>query len=92
MHMKNFAILYSGEEIVLSPAYDLINSALVFPKDKEDTAMLLSGKKKNLKLKEFENLAGALGLGTKVFTRIITKFTGNREKVFELIDRSFLSE
>lgn len=92
MHMKNFAILYSGEEIILSPAYDLINSALVFPKDKDDTAMLLSGKKKNLKLKDFENLAGALGLGMKVFTRIIKKFSSNRENVFDLIDRSFLSE
>jgi len=92
MHMKNFAILYSGDEIILSPAYDLINSALVFPKDKDDTAMLLSGKKKNIKLKDFENLASALGLATKVFTRILTKFTGNHDKVFDLIDRSFLTD
>lgn len=92
MHMKNFAVLYLGEEIVLSPAYDLINSALVFPKDKDDTAMLLGGRKKNIKLKDFENLAGSLGLGEKVFMRVLTKFTGNRDKVFDLIDRSFLSD
>lgn len=92
MHMKNFAILYIEEEVIFSPAYDLINSALVFPKDKDDMAMLLSGRKKNIKLKDFENLALSLGLSSKVFTRVMTKFTSNQDKVFDLIDRSFISE
>lgn len=92
MHMKNFAILYSGDEIILSPAYDLINSNLVFPADKDDVAMLLSGRKRNIRLKDFQNLADSLGLGIKVFTRVIDRFTSNQDKVFDLIDRSFLSE
>lgn len=92
MHMKNFSILYQGEEIVLSPAYDLINSALVFPNDKDDMAMMLSGRKSKIKLKDFENLAKSLGIPPKVFERVMTKFTGNPVKVFELIDRSFLSD
>lgn len=92
MHLKNFSILYQGEEIVLSPAYDLINSALVYPKDKDDMALMLSGRKINIKRKDFENLAKSLGIPSKVFERVMTKFTGNPVKVFELIDRSFLSE
>jgi serine/threonine-protein kinase HipA len=92
MHMKNFAILYPGNEIVLSPAYDLVNSALVFPKDKDDMAILLSGKKRNIRLKDFQNLASSLGLSMKVFTRIIHKFTGKQVEVFDLIERSFLSK
>lgn len=91
MHMKNFSILYQGDEIVLSPAYDLINSALVYPKDKDDVAMLLSGRKSKIKLMDFENLAKSLGLSEKVFQRVIGKFTSAQDKVFELIDRSFLS-
>lgn len=91
MHMKNFSILYQGDEIVLSPAYDLINSALVYPKDKDDVAMLLSGRKSKIKLIDFENLAKSLGLSEKVFQRVIGKFTSAQDKVFELIDRSFLS-
>lgn len=92
MHLKNFSILYQGDDIVLSPAYDLINSSLVFPKDKDDMALLLSGRKSQIKLKDFENLAGSLRLSSKVFERVIGKFKGNQEKVFDLIDRSFLSD
>ncbi|MEE1885077.1 HipA domain-containing protein [Pedobacter flavus] len=92
MHMKNFSILYKGDEILLSPAYDLINSALVFPQDKDDMAMFLSGRKRKIQLKDFENLAKSLGLSEKVFKRVIAKYTGTQDKVFALIDQSFLSE
>jgi serine/threonine-protein kinase HipA len=92
MHMKNFSILYQGTEIVLSPAYDLINSALVFPKDKDDMALMLSGRKSKIKLKDFENLAKSLGLSEKVFQRVIAKYTGSQDKIFALIESSFLSK
>lgn len=92
MHMKNFSILYQGEEIVLSPAYDLINSALVYPNDKDDMALLLSGRKSKIKLKDFENLAETLGLSEKVFKRVISKYTEAQSEVYALIDQSFLSE
>jgi serine/threonine-protein kinase HipA len=91
MHMKNFSILYSGDQINLSPAYDLINSALVFPADKDDMALLLSGRRVNIKLKDFENLARALGLSDKVFKRVIDKFAIHSDQVFDMIDSSFLS-
>ena len=92
MHMKNFSILYQEDEIVLSPAYDLINSTLVFPKDKDDVAMMLSGRKSNVKLKDFKNLAKSLGLSDKVSQRVIAKYTGAQDKVFDVIDKSFLSK
>lgn len=91
MHMKNFSILYQDDNIMLSPAYDLINSTLVFPKDQDDTALLLSGKKRNIKRKDFENLSGSLGLSPKVFTRVIDKFLSNNDMVFNFIDKSFLT-
>jgi serine/threonine-protein kinase HipA len=92
MHMKNFSILYAGEEVVLSPGYDLINSALVYPNDKDDIALLLSGRKSKIKRKDFENLAKTLGLSDKVFQRVISKYIGAPNKVYALIEQSFLSE
>jgi serine/threonine-protein kinase HipA len=92
MHMKNFSILYAGEEVVLSPGYDLINSALVYPNDKDDMALLLSGRKSKIKRKDFENLAKTLGLSDKVFQRVISKYIGAPNKVYALIEQSFLSE
>lgn len=92
MHMKNFSILYSGKEILLSPAYDLINSNLVFPQDKDDTALLLDGRKSNINRKHFKNLAQALNISETVFERVIKVFTGKDQQVFELIEASFLTE
>ncbi|NQU53198.1 MAG: hypothetical protein HQ522_11745 [Bacteroidetes bacterium] len=41
---------------VLSPAYDLLNVAIVIPGDKEELALTLAGKKKKLKREHFEQL------------------------------------
>ncbi|AOM76886.1 toxin HipA [Pedobacter steynii] len=92
MHMKNFSIMHLDQGIVLSPAYDLINSHLIYPKDKEDMALLLNGRKSKIKLKDFQMLSGVLGIREKVFDRILKKFNSATDKVFHLIDHSFLSE
>lgn len=92
MHMKNFSVLHKDGQITLSPAYDLINSNLVNPADKEDTALLLNGRKKNIKRDDFQKLSEVLGIRKIVFDRVIQKYTGNTEKVRDLIDRSFLSD
>ena len=47
MHLKNFSMWLSDIGWVLSPAYDLINAKIILPKDKDDTALLFGGKKKN---------------------------------------------
>ncbi|TDQ07489.1 HipA domain-containing protein [Pedobacter metabolipauper] len=92
MHMKNFSILYSGDQIILSPAYDLINSSLIFPDDKDDVALFLSGRKRNIKRKDFENLAVSIGLSDKVCQRVISKFVNTPHSFFDTIHRSFLHE
>jgi serine/threonine-protein kinase HipA len=91
MHMKNFSVLYFEDQVALSPAYDLINSALVFSEDKDEMALLLSGRKASIKRKDFENLAVSLGLSAKVFQRVMDKFTNGEDKVFDMIDKSFLA-
>jgi serine/threonine-protein kinase HipA len=45
MHLKNFSMWLNKFGWTLSPAYDLLNVKMILPKDKEDSALLLGGKK-----------------------------------------------
>lgn len=92
MHLKNFSLLYPGNNIELSPAYDLLNVNLVFPGDKEETALLLCGKKKNIKLKDFGILATSLDIPEKAKANTYKKFSSRNEAVHTLIQASFLNQ
>lgn len=92
MHLKNFSVLHLNDEIILSPAYDLINATLINPLDKQDTALLLNGKDKHLTRRDFQMLGANLGIATNVIERTIKKFTNRSESVFELIESSFLPQ
>lgn len=92
MHLKNFSLLYLEDSIVLSPAYDLLNVNLVFPKDTEETALLLGGKKKNIKLKDFDALGELLQIPAKVRANSYDKFRALDEAVQHLINVSFLND
>ncbi|MBW8686077.1 HipA domain-containing protein [Chitinophaga rhizophila] len=91
MHLKNFSLLHLDNDIVLSPAYDLLNVNLVHPKDKEETALLLCGKKKNIKKADFEALGTLLRIPEKVRDNIYKKFTTNNTAVQQMINASFLN-
>jgi len=91
MHLKNFSLLHLENGIALSPAYDLLNVNLVFPKDQEETALLLNGKKKNIKLKDFEALGTILNIPEKVRSNVYKKFQSRQTTVHDLINASFLN-
>lgn len=92
MHLKNFSLIHLEESIVLSPAYDLLNVNLVFPKDKEEMALLLNGRKKNIHLRDFEALGIVLGIPEKVRVNSYRKFQQHNSAVQELINASFLEQ
>lgn len=92
MHLKNFSLLYLENSIELSPAYDLLNVNLVFPKDKEETALLLGGKKSNIKLRDFDALGQLLSIPDKAVTNSYNKFRSGQESVQQLINASFLDD
>ncbi|MDZ4149351.1 MAG: HipA domain-containing protein [Flavobacteriaceae bacterium] len=91
MHLKNFSMIESPSGWVLSPAYDLLNVAIVFPEDTEELALTLVGKKKNLKREHFEQLAEGLRLTPKQIKGAFNRMMKNKSKAFNWIDRSFLS-
>jgi serine/threonine-protein kinase HipA len=90
MHLKNFSLIHRENSIDLSPAYDLVNVNLVFPKDQEEMALLLNGRKKNIHLRDFEALGTVLNIPEKVRTNTYKKFSSQNEAVTQLIQASFL--
>lgn len=92
MHLKNFALLEQpGLGMALSPAYDLVNTALVNPADDEEMALTLNGRKKKLKKQDFVAAMNALNVEGKQQENIFKKMAKAWPKWQSLIDRSFLS-
>lgn len=93
MHLKNFS-LYEPEDglIRLAPAYDLINAAILNPKDDEELALTLNGKKKKLKRSDFIASGQMMGVEQKTVERLIQKYERLLPKMCELINGSFISE
>ena len=95
MHLKNFSLreMTPGKrDFVLSDAYDLLPVNIVLPADKDQTALTLNGKKRNLRKKDFIALAKRCDLTEKTALRMIAGLIGKREKLAQQIDTSFLPE
>lgn len=50
MHLKNYSLILTEMGWVLSPFYGLLNVKLILPKDKDDSALMLGGKKSNFNI------------------------------------------
>lgn len=93
MHLKNFSLIrQQGLGPILSPAYDLVATALVNPADEEDLALTLNGKKKKIRRNDFLEAFNTLKLEPKQQENIIQKMVKAKGKWMEFIDISFLSE
>ncbi|MEZ4938881.1 MAG: HipA domain-containing protein [Crocinitomicaceae bacterium] len=92
MHLKNFSMFLSEMGWVLAPFYDLLNVKLVLPKDKDDSALLLGGKKQNFKKGYFDRLGRSLELNDKQINSVYKRLKKWLPDALEMIDHSFLSE
>lgn len=93
MHLKNFSLLRDkDDEIIMSPAYDLISTKLLIPEDTEDLALTLNGKKSNFNKKDFDYFAEKLEIETAVLNNIYEKFRSSFNAMFDIIDKSFVSD
>lgn len=93
MHLKNFS-LYSRQKGIytLTPAYDLLSTALVMPEDTEELALTLNGKKRKIRTTDFIEVMRTSGLEEKVITNLFNKFLKVQDKWMEFIDISFLPD
>jgi toxin-antitoxin system, toxin component, hipA family len=92
MHLKNFSLYRPEKDYLLAPAYDLLNTTIVNPKDKEELALPLSGRKTKLHVADFLNTARTIGLEESVVLRLIKGLQKALPKWQVLIQSSFLDE
>lgn len=91
MHLKNFSLYEAADQIRLAPAYDLLNAAIINPKDTEELALTLNGKKKKLQKDDFFTSAAGLGIENVVVERLINKYVKLLPKFEVVVRNSFLN-
>ena len=93
MHLKNFSLLSRDDKnFALSPAYDLLNVAIVNPADTEELALTLNGKKSRITRKDFVEAANRSGVSEKVIDGLVAHFKQCIPLWEKKIDESFLSD
>jgi serine/threonine-protein kinase HipA len=92
MHLKNFSMWLSDQLWTLSPAYDLLNVKIILPKDKEDMALMLGGKKMNFSKDYFDRFAHVLKLNEIQINAVYKRLVKWLPEATQLIDMSFLTE
>ena len=92
MHLKNFSLYEpQADDIRLTPAYDLLNAAIINPKDDEELALTLNGRKKHINRDDFFKAAQTLDIDSAIVERLFAKYQRLRLKFENLINASFLS-
>ena len=92
MHLKNFSLYAPKSNYMLTPAYDLLNVAIVNPKNKEELALTLNGKKSRLQKRDFVVAAQKMGIDEKAIDKMIISFNRIMPKWNSWINSSFLSD
>jgi serine/threonine-protein kinase HipA len=93
MHLKNFSLLEQpGLGMILSPAYDLVNTVLVNPADSEELALTLNGKKRKIRKQDFVAAMDTLGIDRKQQENIFQKMKRATPDWIKWIDVSFLND
>lgn len=93
MHLKNFSLYESVDGVVrLTPAYDLLNATVVNPKDDEELALTLNGRKKNLKIDDFVSAAKTMEIEAVTVTKLIRKYEKLLPSMIQCVQNSFLND
>lgn len=90
MHLKNFSLFRPSDDYMLTPAYDLLSTALAMPEDEEELALTLNGKKKRIKRDDFEKAMRDSGMDEKAIINLFNRFLKAVPKWHGLIEDSFL--
>lgn len=93
MHLKNYSLIENSfGEYEFSPTYDLLNTSIVMPDDKEESALTINGKKSRLNRNDFKVLASSLKISDKSLDSIYQRFEAILPSWISLIKQSFLSK
>lgn len=95
MHLKNFSLIEDrpGSRIFhLSPAYDMLPVNVILPEDKDQMALTLNGKKRNLRKNDFLKFAEGCGLTKKTAQNLISGITDKKKNLLAICESAFLSD
>lgn len=94
MHLKNFSLITRQQQVELSPAYDLLNTTILLRNPKEETALPIRGKKRNLTRNDFISYFAVerLTLPQKIIADTLDLFRDALPMMRDMIQRSYLSE
>ncbi len=91
MHLKNFSLLRTMQnDIILSPAYDLVCTKIAMPEDKDEMALTINARKRKLERSDFDSLAKNMKIPEKVIEHSYRKFADKINDAIGWIDVSFL--
>lgn len=94
MHLKNFSLITQKGKTTLTPIYDFLNSTIAIKNPEEEIALMLKGKKSNLKAADFIDYYAKekLLLNERTINTILDQMKKATPKWKELLEISFLSE
>lgn len=93
MHLKNFSLIENspgGRIFGLSPAYDLLPVNIILPEDKDQMALTVNGKNRNIRPGDFIALAESYGIPKKAAIRIIESVLRQKEGLIKEIKQSVM--
>ena len=95
MHLKNFSLKETepgNRKFQLSKAYDMLPVNIIMPEDKEQLALTINGKKRNIHKKEFRLLAEACGRPSNAAEHMLKIICSKKDKFLKQIEEAYLSE
>ena len=91
MHLKNFSMLEDEDkQFSLSPAYDLVSTALVIKKEDGQMALAVNGRRNKITKADFIALANNLQLNQKQQQNVFANFLQKQNAALWWIENSFL--
>lgn len=95
MHLKNFSLKETepgNRQFQLSKAYDMLPVNIIMPEDKEQLALTINGKKRNIHKKEFRLLAESCEIPANAAQRMMKKLCSLKDKFLKQVEEAYLSE
>lgn len=94
MHLKNFSLITKEGITTLSPAYDFLNSSIAIKHPEEEMALMLKGKKSNIKKLDLIDYYAMerLDLNAKTIDKILSDMYACVPRWKQLVEISFLSD
>ena len=95
MHLKNFSLKETepgNRQFQLSKAYDMLPVNIIMPEDKEQLALTINGKKRNIHKKEFRLLAESCEIPANAAQRMMKKICSLQARLLKQVEEAYLAE